>query len=270
MKRKLKICGVNTIQSVKASIKADYIGFVFYGKSPRFVNAIKAKELSIYCSEKQKKVGLFVDSENSVIEYIAEYVGLNYIQLHGNENLEKIMYLKEKLKLPIIKSIAISSKEDCHKIKYYENFCDMILLDSKPSINTLPGGTGKSFDWKIIKDIIKTKYLKFIFIYLGFIFILILECVSFFIAIKLFGAEITLLLASYIYIITALTKTVLLINYFGVFELILLSVSSIIVPGIEDVLIFSISFTVINTLSLILAAITMPTIKFVKKKMNKI
>lgn len=157
MKRKLKICGVNTIQSVKASIKADYIGFVFYGKSPRFVNAIKAKELSIYCSEKQKKVGLFVDSENSVIEYIAEYVGLNYIQLHGNENLEKIMYLKEKLKLPIIKSIAISSKEDCHKIKYYENFCDMILLDSKPSVNTLPGGTGKSFDWKIIQDIIFTK-----------------------------------------------------------------------------------------------------------------
>ena len=145
--------------------------------------------------------------------------------------------------------------------KNYKNFLKTKLINIKKLTNFIN-------QLKIIKDIVKDKYTKFIFIHLGFIFLIVVECISFFIALKLFGAEITFIKASYIYIITALTKTVLLINYFGVFELILLSVSTIIVSGIENVLIFGISFTAINTLSLILAAITMPSIKFVKKKMS--
>ena len=142
--------------------------------------------------------------------------------------------------------------------KKYKNFFKKKLLNIKKLEDILN-------QLKNIKDIIKTKYLKFIYIHLGFIFIVMLECLSFFIALKLFGAEITFAKASYIYIIAALTKTVILINYFGVFELILLSISTIIIPGVEDILIFGISFTAINTLSLILAAIAMPSIKFVKK-----
>lgn len=143
--------------------------------------------------------------------------------------------------------------------KNYKNFFKKKLINIKKLEDILN-------QLKIIKDIIKAKYLKFIFIHLGFVFMVMLESVSFFIALKLFGAEITLIKASYIYIITALTKTVLLINYFGIFELILLSVSTIIIPGVEDILILGISFTVINTFSLILAAITMPSIRFIKKK----
>ena len=142
--------------------------------------------------------------------------------------------------------------------KKYNNFFKRKLISIKKLKDTLN-------QLKSIKDIIKKKYLKFIYIYLGFIFIIVLECLSFFIALKLFGAEITITKASYIYLIVALTKMVILINYFGVFELILLSVSSIIIPGIEDILIFGISFTAINTLSLIFAAIMIPSIKFLKK-----
>ncbi|WP_435096017.1 hypothetical protein ACIJYG_05405 [Candidatus Pelagibacter bacterium nBUS_27] len=145
--------------------------------------------------------------------------------------------------------------------KNYKNFFKKKLINIKKLEDILN-------QLKIIKDIIKAKYLKFIFIHLGFVFMVMLESVSFFIALKLFGAEITLIKASYIYIITALTKTVLLINYFGIFELILLSVSTIIIPGVEDILILGISFTVINTFSLILAAITMPSIRFIKKKIS--
>ena len=145
--------------------------------------------------------------------------------------------------------------------KNYKNFFKKKLLKINKLKNILN-------QFKIIKGIIKTKYIKFIYIHFGFIFLIMLECASFFIALKLFGLEITLIKASYIYVITALTKTVLLINYFGIFEIILLSVTTIVVPGIENILIFGISFTIINTLSLILAAITVPTIKFIKKKIN--
>ena len=145
--------------------------------------------------------------------------------------------------------------------KKYKNFFKKKLLNIKKLEDILN-------QLKNIKDIIKTKYLKFIYIHLGFIFIVVLECLGFFIALKLFGAEITITKASYIYIIAALTKTVILINYFGVFELILLSISTIIIPGVEDILIFGISFTAINTLSLIFAAIAVTSMKFIKKKMN--
>ena len=143
--------------------------------------------------------------------------------------------------------------------KKYKNFFKKKLLNIKKLEDILN-------QLKNIKDIIKTKYLKFIYIHFGFIFIVVLECLGFFIALKLFGAEITITKASYIYVIAALTKTVILINYFGVFELILLSISTIIIPGVEDILIFGISFTAINTLALIFAAIAVTSMKFIKKK----
>ena len=161
MKTKVKICGINSLKALKAANRADFLGFIFYGKSPRFVNAKKAKLLADSCLSFQKKVGLFVDSDNHVIEYITEYVGLDYIQLHGDENIEKIKYLKNKLNVPIIKSIPIKTIEDFQKLSYYEKVCDIILLDSKPSNNSLTGGTGKTFNWKLLKNIsFEKEYLK--------------------------------------------------------------------------------------------------------------
>ena len=54
----IKICGINSCESAEASIGAEYIGFVFYPKSPRFLNAFDAKEIASYLNPTQKKVGL--------------------------------------------------------------------------------------------------------------------------------------------------------------------------------------------------------------------
>ena len=110
MSVKVKICGIKSKEAVIASHKADYLGFVFYQKSPRFVNAELAKNLSKISRPYQKKVGLFVNAEENVIEYISDYVNLDFIQLHGDESIEKIKYIKNKVKKPIIKSIPVSSK----------------------------------------------------------------------------------------------------------------------------------------------------------------
>ena len=152
MSVKVKICGVKTEEAVIASYQADYLGFVFFQKSPRFVNAELAKTLSKISNPNQKKVGLFVNAEENVIEYISDYVDLDLIQLHGEESIEKIKCIKKKVRKPIIKSIAVSSKKDAEKYKYYNNICDMILFDTKPIDPNIPGGTGRRFNWNLLKE----------------------------------------------------------------------------------------------------------------------
>ena len=83
---KIKICGINDKKSLEAANNADYIGFVFYQKSPRFITALKAKELCQTFQISPKKVGLFVNADINLIEHIVDFVGLDYIQLHGRRN----------------------------------------------------------------------------------------------------------------------------------------------------------------------------------------
>ena len=150
---KIKICGISSIKALQASRRADYIGFVFYPKSPRFVNADKAYKLCEYCDTQQKKVGLFVDSDINLISYLNEKLDLDYIQLHGNETIEEITSLKKKIgRTKIIKSIGIREKKDLQLSYAYENIADMLLLDTKYEASDIPGGNGVGFNWEILKE----------------------------------------------------------------------------------------------------------------------
>ena len=86
----IKICGINSFESARASIGAEYIGFVFYQKSPRFLNAFDAKGIAKYLNPNQKKVGLFVNADINVIKHISDFVNLDMIQLHGDETINEI------------------------------------------------------------------------------------------------------------------------------------------------------------------------------------
>lgn len=153
-KLKIKICGIKTKNSVLASKKADFLGFVFFPKSPRFVSIEKARSLIKLCGPSQKKVGLFVDSDINVIKYISDELKLDYVQLHGGEEIEKINYLKNALgNIKIIKSIGVDIDLDLKKIKGYEKICDMILFDTKYKEDSIPGGNGRSFNWNILENI---------------------------------------------------------------------------------------------------------------------
>ena len=116
----IKICGINDSESAKACEDADYVGFVFYQKSERFVTAFEAKEISNFLSKKPKLVGLFVDSDIELIEYITNFVKLDIIQLHGSESLSMIKTIKKKLGKPIIKAIPVKSKRDVQFSKKFE------------------------------------------------------------------------------------------------------------------------------------------------------
>ena len=148
----IKICGVNDNESAKACIDADYVGFVFYQKSSRFVTAFQAKEISSFLPKNSKKVGLFVNSNIDLIEYITKFVSLDFIQLHGNEPLSTVKTIKQRLNKPIIKAIPIDSMQDIELSRKFEPFCDMILFDTKVKDLEMIGGTGISFDWSLLKN----------------------------------------------------------------------------------------------------------------------
>lgn len=157
MKRKIKICGVREPRDVLVcnDIGVDFIGFNFADISPRRINPKYAnkKELSKYCKEIDR-VAVFVNpSDDHLIESTTS-VDATYIQLHGNESIERCQEIKEVYKLPLIKAFGIENTYDLNKAMEYNNIVDYFLFDAKPeeSKNSLKGGLNKIFDWKILDN----------------------------------------------------------------------------------------------------------------------
>lgn len=149
----IKICGINDKLCMDAAIesKADYIGLVFYDKSPRNLSLGDAKELLKNRNQHSKIVALTVNSDDNFIKDIEQNIKPDYFQLHGNETPLRCKEIKVKFETPIIKGIGIKNKLDLIKANQdYENLCDILLLDSPSSI--LPGGNGEMFNWNIIKN----------------------------------------------------------------------------------------------------------------------
>lgn len=125
-----------------SEIEPDYLGLIFYEKSPRFFDD-DLPEISPFI----KRVGVFVDESYEFIkEKISKYQ-LDLIQLHGNETYE-FCYTISDLKIPIIKSFPISTKFDFDILEDYEYVVDYFLFDS---LGKNPGGNGIIFNWKSLE-----------------------------------------------------------------------------------------------------------------------
>ena len=149
----IKICGINDKLCMDAAIesKADYIGLVFYDKSPRNLSLGDAQQLLKNRNQHSKIVALTVNSDDDFIKDIKQNIKPDYFQFHGNETPLRCKEIKVKFKIPIIKGIGIKNKLDLIKANQdYENLCDILLLDSPSTI--LPGGNGEMFNWNIIKN----------------------------------------------------------------------------------------------------------------------
>ena len=149
----IKICGITNIEDALlcAECGADALGFIFYEKSKRFIKKEQAAEIIKQLPPFIAKVGVFVDESFDTINKTVKETGLNSVQLHGNELPE----FAQRFFLPIIKAFRVDNNFDWSKIEDYQN-CK-ILLDAF-SQNEM-GGTGKSFDWKLIPDGIKKKII---------------------------------------------------------------------------------------------------------------
>ncbi|WP_027378365.1 phosphoribosylanthranilate isomerase [Chryseobacterium daeguense] len=150
-KPKLKVCGLTKTSQINelASINIDFLGFIFYKKSPRYVlDQLSLEEISEI--NHHGKVGVFVNENINKIVEISEKANLNYIQLHGDENENFIFELKKEIPdIKIIKAIRIANNEIKINDKITEN-TDYFLFDTDSKAF---GGTGKQFDWNILNTV---------------------------------------------------------------------------------------------------------------------
>ncbi len=154
---KVKVCGITNLKQAEElqQAGADYLGFIFYAKSKRYVlTNLSLQEISQI--KHSGKVGVFVNADIHEVVEIAQHVGLHFIQLHGDEDLDYILNVKQALPVGIklIKVIRVGSDKGlvCQQIQRYSHVkeVDILLFDTDGSSY---GGTGKSFDWNFFNDI---------------------------------------------------------------------------------------------------------------------
>lgn len=155
MRLSVKICGCNSRDAVSAAVAggADYVGFVFYPPSPRSVSVEEAAQLASLVPERVQKVGLFVDSDDALLQRVTRSVKLDLIQLHGAETPDRVAAIKRLMQLPAMKAIKIALAADVDAAKPYIGLADRLLFDAKaPASMTgaLPGGNAVSFDWALL------------------------------------------------------------------------------------------------------------------------
>lgn len=165
IKPKIKVCGLTKLNQIKELIdmKVDFLGFIFYEKSPRYVfNHLGLEQISEF--NHQRKVGVFVNETVEKIIEISEKAKLNFIQLHGDEKKDFISELRQKLnpEIGIIKVIRVGSQKsevrsEIEKVfdsaktdKLKQSTINYLLFDTDSKAF---GGTGKTFDWNILNDI---------------------------------------------------------------------------------------------------------------------
>jgi phosphoribosylanthranilate isomerase len=146
-KLQLKICGMRDPANILevAGLKPDYMGFIYHDKSPRYVG-IDFQAPTI--SKKTKRVGVFVNQSLSLIFREVERNMLSAVQLHGDETPELCSSIKSK-GIEVIKVFSVDQDFDFANTKPYQYAADYFLFDTK-GINY--GGTGKSFDWTLLKN----------------------------------------------------------------------------------------------------------------------
>ena len=165
---KLKVCGLTKMDQIQEliSLNTNFLGFIFYEKSPRFVlNHLSLEEISEI--NHQGKVGVFVNETIERIAEISEKAKLNFIQLHGDEDEEFVKKLRLSLSknIKIIKVIRIGNdfekfKNEISKISNLTRG-EAELSEAKSQISNLLfdtdskafGGTGQTFDWQILNEI---------------------------------------------------------------------------------------------------------------------
>ncbi|MGB0569217.1 MAG: phosphoribosylanthranilate isomerase [Paracoccaceae bacterium] len=149
----VKICGLATVDDVRACADAgaNYMGLVFFEKSPRNIIIPAARELALAAPLGLAKVALVVNPSDAELDAITATVPLDMLQLHGRETPERVAEVKARYGLPVMKAVGIADGDDLPKLESYFGVADQILVDAKPPKGgELPGGNGLSFDWRLI------------------------------------------------------------------------------------------------------------------------
>jgi len=151
---RVKICGLTRPEDVEAAILygASFLGFIIEAKSARRLSVDEAAKLSLPAKESAKTVAVTVNPDDALIESIVIQMRPDYIQLHGEESVDRVAEIARRFKIKTIKAIPVSTPADMITAEQYSGVANFILYDAKPPKGeTIRGGHGLSFDWNILE-----------------------------------------------------------------------------------------------------------------------
>lgn len=142
---RIKICGITNLEDalLAARLGAQALGFIFYSLSPRKVEPEVARAIIAQLPPLVLSVGVFVDEEAAVVRELAARVGLDWLQLHGQESPEYCRSLGRR----VIKGFRIKDEASLTSLADYQGAAEAFLLDTYRSGQV--GGTGETFDWQL-------------------------------------------------------------------------------------------------------------------------
>jgi phosphoribosylanthranilate isomerase len=145
----IKVCGMKFTENIKAvtAMQPDFMGFIFYPKSPRYSEPLDITTLQAL-PRNIKKIGVFVNEELETILTIATKYDLDGVQLHGTELVNMCKELR-KAGFIVIKAFPISEAYNFKVTKNYEGACDYFLFDTKTDAY---GGSGVKFNWGMLNE----------------------------------------------------------------------------------------------------------------------
>lgn len=148
-KLKIKICGMKFPENIQTIIglKPDFLGFIFYPKSPRYAEPLDL-DLMKTLPRSILKIGVFVnETQDNILEIVKKY-HLQGVQLHGSES-DELCYTLKSIGLLVFKAFPIAEVADFKVTEDYEGACDFFLFDTKTPVH---GGSGIKFDWSILSS----------------------------------------------------------------------------------------------------------------------
>ncbi len=146
---RIKVCGMKEEENLQdlLELQPDYVGFIFYENSPRFMGETLGAEVIRQVPKNIRKVGVFVNASiNQIVQTVKTY-GLDFVQLHGDEMPDFCRSLQFK-GINIIKAFRVDETFNFTQLNNYKPVCDYFLFDTKAAAY---GGTGTAFDWSLLE-----------------------------------------------------------------------------------------------------------------------
>jgi phosphoribosylanthranilate isomerase len=150
----VKICGINSVESADAALRAgvDFAGLVFFAASPRNLRTDQAASLAARLRGRARIAALLVDANDEAVAAAIAATQPDFLQLHGRETPARVAEIRGTFGKPVIKALSIADASDFSDLPAYERVTDMMLFDAKAPANAArPGGHGAAFDWQLLR-----------------------------------------------------------------------------------------------------------------------
>ncbi|MDQ0466840.1 phosphoribosylanthranilate isomerase [Caulobacter ginsengisoli] len=147
-----KICGLSTAETVAAALegRAEFIGFMFFPKSPRVVDPETAARLAAPARGKTRIVAVTVDSDDALLDHLA-VLKPDLIQLHGQETPQRAAAIRARTGAGLIKVLPVATAHDIDAANHFDGLVEHLMFEGRPPPDAdRPGGIGAKFDWGLL------------------------------------------------------------------------------------------------------------------------